>query len=430
MGSAVQGFTSSGGLGLLSAIGTGVSSYYGAQAQGYMGQAQAIAGQAQFTSLQGQAEAQKLQYDAQKIQTDALASKAILEANAMSNQYKIGAINAIMQAEAEKASYDAASAGYLIEKENKKGQAALYDAESAMSLIDKAYTMRNATVLGAVALDAARQGSEAEMRLREEGSKFRGSQRAAIAAGGTDVASGNALDILRETDEGIENDASALRMTAQKNRWQLLVAQQNMWMAAEAKQLESENYKAAAEGLRRSADLSGTAAEMMTQIGDIAMKSGENTAEAQRVLAEMALKSGKITAKGYEAQGAMYTGFGETQHGMGNMYNQLGQMQLQMGNIAMDAANAQAIGGLIGAVAPAATTYFGNRQTGGVATASYKGLTDINDSWDSMSFAMGLDDPIKINESAVGQFLPAKNPLKVDSYGSGFTYSPKKWGIG
>ena len=111
-----------------------------------------------------------------------------------------------------------------------------------------------------------RQGAEVEAKLREEGQKFRGTQRASIAAGGTDVASGTALDILRETDEGIESDAAALRMTAQKNRWQLLMQQQNMWMVAEIRELESDNYKAAAEGMVRSADMSGKAAGIMISI--------------------------------------------------------------------------------------------------------------------------------------------------------------------
>ena len=390
MGSLAQGFSSGGGIGLLGSISSGMSSYYGAQAQG-------IAAQGQYQALQGQSNAE--------------AAQALLQASSMSNQYKIGALNMIMQAQAEKASYDAAAAKYQIEQEGKKGQAAVYEAESATKLLEKSYTMRNASILGASALDVVRQGAEVEAKLREEGQKFRGTQRASIAAGGTDVASGTALDILRETDEGIESDAAALRMTAQKNRWQLLMQQQNMWMVAEIRELESDNYKAAAEGMVRSADMSGKAAGIMEQLGAMSLKSGDAGAEAYRALAEIAIQSGQITAKDYKAQGAMYS---------------------QLGNIARDAANAQAIGGLLGTLAPAVGTFMSNRQQSQPAampTASYGGLPEINDSWDAMSFGMGLDTDIKINEAALGQFLPSKDTKRVDSYGEGFLYSPKKWGL-
>ena len=146
-------------------------------------------------------------------------------------------------------------------------------------------------------------------------------------------------------------------MTAQKNRWQLLMQQQNMWMVAEIRELESDNYKAAAEGMVRSADMSGKAAGIMEQLGAMSLKSGDAGAEAYRALAEIAIQSGQITAKDYKAQGAMYS---------------------QLGNIARDAANAQAIGGLLGTLAPAVGTFMSNRQQSQPAampTASYGGTS-------------------------------------------------------
>ena len=383
MGTLMDGFTSSGGIGLLGSLASGFSSYYGARAEG-------IAAEGQYAALQGQA--------------NAMATQALTEAGALSNQYKIGAISMIMEAQAQQAEYDLAAAQYQIAAEGKKGQAAIYESEAGIKLLEKAYTMRNATILGVSALDVVRQGAEAEAKLREEGRKFKGTQRSSIAAGGTDVASGNALDILRETEEGIESDSAALRYTAQKNRWQLLVQQQNMWMLAEIRELESNNYTAAAEGMRRSAEMSYAAADAMKQAGALAVESGGSGAQYYEELARLALQGGQITSSDYTAQGRMYG---------------------SLGGIARSAANARAIGGLLGTVAPALGTF---AQNSGSKTQGVTSLFDSALSWDALSTGMGLDNKIKINEAALGQFMPSKGK-KVESYGSGFLYQAKDWGI-
>lgn len=381
MGTLMQGFSSAGGIGLLGSISSGIGSYYGAQAEG-------IAAEGQYAAMQGQ--------------SNAMAIQALTEAGALSNQYKIGAINMIMEAQAQKAEYDLASARYQIEGEGKKGQASIYESEAAIKLLEKAYTMRNASILGVSALDVVRQGAEAEAKLREEGRKFKGTQRTSIAAGGTDVASGNALDILRETEEGIENDSAALRYTAQKNRWELLVQQQNMWMLAEVRDLESKNYTAAAEGMRRSAEMSYSAAEVMKQIGGLAVESGESGSQHYEELARLALQGGQITANNYQAQGQLYG---------------------QLGGVAKSAANAKAIGGLLSMAAPAIGTFVGNRQANSAASSFNSDL-----SWNALGVGMGLDNEIKINEAALGKFMPSKSK-KVESYGNGFLYTPKDWGL-
>lgn len=390
MGELSQGFASSGGMGLLGSLSSGMSSYFGAQAEGTMAQSQ-------YMGMQGQSETQS--------------SQALIQASSLSNQYKVGAINMIMEAQAQQAEYDFAAAKYQIEGEGKRGQASVYESEAGIKLLDELYTMRNASITGVSALEVVRQGSEAEAKLREEGARFRGTQRSSIAAGGTDTASGNALDILRETDEGIESDSAALRYTAQKNRWQLLVQQQNMWMMAEVRKMESEQYKMAAEGLTRSAEMSDKVAGIMQEVGNLAMQSGEAGSSYYETLAEMAIKSGNVVSASYKSQGAMYG---------------------ELGNITKKASQAKAIGGLLGTIAPAVGSFMGGMQgqsaskaTKSPQGASYQGLPGIDQSWTDLAMGAGVENQIKINDATFGKFLPSK---KVESYQSGFNYN-KNWGL-
>ena len=73
--------------------------------------------------------------------------------------------------------------------------------------------------------------------------------------------------------------------------------------------------------------------------------------------------------------------------------------------------------------APAIGTFVGNRQAAGTAPSFNSDL-----SWNALGVGMGLDNEIKINEAALGKFMPSKSK-KVESYGNGFLYTPKDWGL-
>ena len=88
----------------MGSISSGMSSYYGAQAQG-------IAAQGQYQALQGQSNAE--------------AAQALLQASSMSNQYKIGALNMICR-----------QRRLCCTKHQSEGFQALYEAESAMKLLE------------------------------------------------------------------------------------------------------------------------------------------------------------------------------------------------------------------------------------------------------------------------------------------------------
>lgn len=362
-----EAMTGSGSAGFISTIAGGLSNYYNTQAAG-------IAGAMDLDAMKGQAAVRSIM--------------ARTEASTLANKYKLGAIKMLMDSDAQKAEFDLAKAQYVIQSEGKKGQAALYDNEANVKLLEEAYIMRNAAILGASALDAMRVGAEAEARLRAEGKVFKGSQVAGIAASGIDVASGTALDVLRQTDAGIEADSAAIRYTAQKNRWKLLVQQQNMWLTAEAKKLDSDGYKVAADNLRNSAETSLLAADLMDKSGVLALESGTAGQNYYLQLADMALKGGEVASADYMAQANMY----------GNM-----------ANTARRGANISAISGLLGMM-PEAYSYLPQSQKN-TQTTQYAyperalGVTVtsiVDDMWAKTHDIAWTKDQIQITGSAGG----------------------------
>ncbi|MEG1825118.1 MAG: hypothetical protein RRY12_10760 [Cloacibacillus sp.] len=346
--------TSGGGFGLLGSISSGIGGYYQAKAGG-------VAVGAQY---------------------DAAASQALIEASALSSRYKIGAINMIMNAQAEQAEYDSAAYSYEIGGLQNKGKASQYDIEAASALLQKANSLRTAGIIGASALDVVRRGAEEESKLREQGRLFRGEQRAAAAAGGTDVNSGNVLDILRQTDEGIEADSASIRYAAQKERYSLLVQQKNYWMNAEAQQLESENYKVAAENLRSAAEVSAMGASAMRKMGDLAYQSGTEGQALYSQLSELALKSGQESANAYR----------------------------QMGNSARSSAAKIAKAGLLSTVANGITGIAvkglaGESKGGSSQQPSFNYKMD-DGGWGDTAFSAGDSDWWKKNEYKLGGFVP------------------------
>lgn len=92
----------------------------------------------------------------------------------------------------------------------------------------------NARLAEGQARDALARGADAQLRLRREGGKLRGSQKARLAAGNVDVDQGSPLDILEETDRGIEADAAVIRGNAGRE--------------AHARRVEASGYRAQARG--------------------------------------------------------------------------------------------------------------------------------------------------------------------------------------
>lgn len=119
---------------------------------------------------------------------------------------------------------------------------------------------RNALIAGEQARDSVLRGGQEEGRLRRQGRQFLGSQRAALGASGIASDSGSAADLQLDTLMGIEEDAAAIRLNAQREAWGHQVNQFNY--KAQARQ-----YREAARASRKAGNqafggtLLGTAAK-------------------------------------------------------------------------------------------------------------------------------------------------------------------------
>lgn len=365
-------FGASGAVGIIGSFGTGIGSYYGAQAQGVQ-----LAGQ-----------------------YNALATSALIDSEALSSKYKINAINMEINALAEQTQYEAASAEYQLEALRKKGQASLYDQQSAIELLAKSNSLRTAGALGVSALEEIRQGAEEEAKLREQGLLFQAEQKTAMAAGGTDSSSGNALDILRQTDEGIEADSASIRYRAQKNRYNLLVQQKNMWMQAEVQQLNSENYNVTSQNMLNSAEISVFGADIMKKMGDVAYKSGMEGKDLYNQLSGLALQSGRATADSYRKISDIYSSAAKSV-GVANL----------IGAVAGGVANSGLLSS--GADKKNSGSKFEYNSMGNVRAADEWGT--INNSmahWDDYSDLGTNSEWWKKNEYKFGKFMPLVKSYK------------------
>jgi hypothetical protein len=72
---------------------------------------------------------------------------------------------------------------------------------------------QNAEIISFEAQDIVRAGREQENKMREEGLRTRGSQRAAMSASGFEVGSKSYQNIISETDRQIEMNAATIRET-------------------------------------------------------------------------------------------------------------------------------------------------------------------------------------------------------------------------
>jgi len=96
----------------------------------------------------------------------------------------------------------------------------------------------------AVARDTMTRGALEEGRARERALRIMGAQRAALAAGGTDIGSGSALDILSGTAWQGEYDALTIRSNAAREAWAAQVGGQQAadWGKLQASQSRAQMY--------------------------------------------------------------------------------------------------------------------------------------------------------------------------------------------
>ncbi len=118
----------------------------------------------------------------------------------------------------------------------------------------------NAQLAEQQAKDAVSRGLEEEARLREQGRQFVGSQRAALAASGVSSASGSAEDVLSSSFYGIERDAAAIRLNAEREQWAHLVERANQRNLA-------GQYTGAASAARKAGWLQAGTTLLTTAVG-------------------------------------------------------------------------------------------------------------------------------------------------------------------
>lgn len=77
----------------------------------------------------------------------------------------------------------------------------------------------NAAMADAAATDAVLRGGDAANKVRREGMKFAGQQKAALASSGVDVTTGAAAQLQDETQFFTEQDATTVRNNAARQAW-------------------------------------------------------------------------------------------------------------------------------------------------------------------------------------------------------------------
>lgn len=97
---------------------------------------------------------------------------------------------------------------------NAQGSKAAYNAQGQIA-------ENNATISGWQADDALRRGAREASRSRMKTNQLKGTQRAALAANGVDLGVGSALNILTDTDQFGDIDASTITDNAAREAWAL-----------------------------------------------------------------------------------------------------------------------------------------------------------------------------------------------------------------
>lgn len=233
------------------------------------------------------------------MQYGAMADKAVYESESIASRYELGGLEALINASLRAGEYEIKGLQYEIEADKLRGDSSLYKSRAEYSDAAAEYALRNADALKRAGHEAVEAGASAEGRLRQEGRAFRGEQTAAMAASGAAVDSGTALDILRQTDEGVERDSAMLRVNAAKERYAAMVQEQEQWVKAAFARGDAANYRTAAQGLERSAGLIGAGKGLMEGAAGMARTFGNTENAAYQDIA------GIVRAAGRSQSGAL-----------------------------------------------------------------------------------------------------------------------------
>ena len=118
-----------------------------------------------------------------------------------------------------------------------QAQARAYEAQAKMA----EYNAKLAERQGAETLKA---GAREEARFRAQARQFQSAQRTTAAASGAQL-SGSVMNVLADTSQGIEEDATALRFSTLQNKWGFDVQQTNFLNEASSARASAKNAKTA-----------------------------------------------------------------------------------------------------------------------------------------------------------------------------------------
>lgn len=271
---------------------------------------------------QGQASAYEMQYGA-------AADKALFESQNLADKYELGGMEALINASSRASEYEIKGVQYQNEAEKMRGEGALYESKAAYSDAEAEYAMRNADTLKRAGHEAVEAGGEAERKLRQEGRSFRADQVGAMAASGTAIDTGTAIDILRQTDEGIERDAAMLRVNAAKERYAAMVQEQEQWVKAAFARGDAANYRTAASGMQRSADLIAQGTDVMNNTAQMVREMGVTEKDAYERIASIVRQSGISQSNALRGIGSTLASGAKT----ASTFQALGQLSTTVGSM-------------------------------------------------------------------------------------------------
>lgn len=118
-----------------------------------------------------------------------------------------------------------------------QAQASAYEAQAKVA-------QQNARLAELQGAEELKKGAREEHKLRQQGRQFQSSQRTAMAASGTAL-SGSNLNVLADTSQGIEDDATTLRFNTLQSKYGHDMNALNFRNEASAARASAKNAKTA-----------------------------------------------------------------------------------------------------------------------------------------------------------------------------------------
>ena len=118
-----------------------------------------------------------------------------------------------------------------------QAQAKAYEAQAKVA-------QQNARLAELQGAEELKKGAREEAKFRQQARQFQSSQRTAMAASGGQM-SGSTLNVLADTAQGIEEDATTLRFNTLQNKWGHDVQRTNFINEASAARASAKNAKTA-----------------------------------------------------------------------------------------------------------------------------------------------------------------------------------------